>query len=646
MSDIRDISLTAIRRVWDRFCDTGDSDYLRGLPQAVADSWIRSRAYGVNPGLARFPTDERGTQWSDDERLLLELAVPALKACSAELHESSALLVLSSTSGRILYRDGNEWALEAADSINSVPGALSREDASGTNSLGTALHVGAAVAIHTWQHFCEPLWAWSDIGIPVSHPITGERIGAIDIGVYKRPLGTAFGLALTAMAGRVQMQILEWEMKLRQQLLTSWARRRSPDAQASLAVDRHGRIVSATPAAMRLLCLADVTPNGIPLAQLPALSGLETALDGDTPGDRQWTGPGGDKLVEIERVSHNGRWVGAFARIETRSGKPSRAHANWRPRYRFSGLVGRHPAFLAAKQSAERMADTDIPVLLFGETGTGKELFAHAMHAASARADGPFVSVNCGAIPNELIASELFGYEGGAFTGAEARGKRGKFEVADGGTLFLDEITETSAALQVSLLRVLEAAEISPIGSERKRNVDVRIISACNRDPLDALHKGLLRQDLYYRLRGVAIRLPALRERTPDIPDLVRHLSQGRAEFSAEALEMLVRHPWPGNVRELAAVVRSAVALAANGRVEPADLIGILDTSRPSSSAAFDIEAAEADTIERAMREARGNVKMAASLLGLARSTLYRKLVRLKMTRRSEWVSAPSRDDA
>jgi sigma-54 dependent transcriptional regulator, acetoin dehydrogenase operon transcriptional activator AcoR len=196
-----------------------------------------------------------------------------------------------------------------------------------------------------------------------------------------------------------------------------------------------------------------------------------------------------------------------------------------------------------------------LPVFLQGETGTGKELFAHAMPNASPLRDGPFVALNCGAIPPDLIAAELFGYEKGAFTGAALTGKRGKMEFANGGTVFLDEITETSPALQISLLRALQDQVILPVGGEHPVRIEVRVIAASNRNVQDIVRQGALRADLYYRLNGISIVLPPMRERAQDIPALAQYLlSEARLEktLSAEALAVLQQYAWPGNLRECA----------------------------------------------------------------------------------------------
>lgn len=251
-------------------------------------------------------------------------------------------------------------------------------------------------------------------------------------------------------------------------------------------------------------------------------------------------------------------------------------------RYSFEGIIGEAPAMQKVFDVTEKVAQTDASVLLSGETGTGKDLIARAIHYTGPRKERRFVAQNCGALPETLLESELFGHKRGSFTGAHAD-KQGLFELADGGTIFLDEIGETEPGMQVRLLRVLQDGEIRPLGSSETRKVDVRVIAATNRDLKKRVEEGLFREDLYYRLRVVEIELPPLRERASDIPTLAHHFLDAVAErtgrrfagFSNAAMDCLVAYHWPGNVRELANEIERVAALA-----EPEALIGLDDLSQ------------------------------------------------------------------
>jgi DNA-binding NtrC family response regulator len=316
----------------------------------------------------------------------------------------------------------------------------------------------------------------------------------------------------------------------------------------------------------------------------------------------------------------------------------------------FEGIIGRHASMLAIFDVIRRVAPTDATVLITGESGTGKELVAAALHRLSSRGAGRFVPVHCGAIPEELLESEMFGHERGAFTGAVAT-RVGRFKLADRGTIFLDEIGEMSPKLQTKLLRVLEDGRFEPVGSVVTQQVDVRIIAATNRSLEEAVAARQFREDLFYRLRVVPIEMPPLRRRREDIPLLVSGVldqlaAKGlpRFEVSPGAMEVLERYPWPGNVRELRNVLEQMVVLGRPERViETRDLPPHLVATRESGEAAAsmpwqfgpsgidfyrEMEAIEDRIIAQALRLSGGNKKEAARLLRVNRTTLLEKLKR------------------
>ena len=343
---------------------------------------------------------------------------------------------------------------------------------------------------------------------------------------------------------------------------------------------------------------------------------------------------------------------------------------NRRPKYSIASYIGASPAALEVKRQARRVAGTDSTVLLLGETGTGKELLAHAIHAASSRAGRAFVGVNIAAVPDSLLEAEFFGVAAGAYTGADRKGRDGKFRVADGGTLFLDEIGDMPLALQAKLLRALQEQEVEPLGSNQVLRVDVRVIAATSRDLAAMVAAGQFRADLYYRLNVLPIRLPALRERLPDLDalaealldDIARRSGLPLKSLSADALDRLAGHAWPGNIRELRNVLEQAAlmtdepvlqrrdldqALAA-GAVPGAGAAAGLPPAVPAAAAPAPARTAaaagdapppaaikplpeaiaelEARAIRDALAATGGNKLAAARLLGIARATLYEKL--------------------
>ena len=336
----------------------------------------------------------------------------------------------------------------------------------------------------------------------------------------------------------------------------------------------------------------------------------------------------------------------------------------------FADLVGESPAMNLVRRMGERAARSSIPVLITGESGVGKEVIARAVHGSSDRAGRPFVAVNCGAIPEALVESILFGHEKGSFTGATDR-HAGKFQEANGGTLLLDEVSELPLDVQVKLLRVLQEGEVDPVGARRSVKVDVRIISASNRDLARAVSDGVFREDLFYRLNVFPIEAPPLRDRRQDIPALVESfirrfsIEEGRAisGASAETMEMLVGHDWPGNIRQLENAVYRAIVLADSPQLQPYDFPAISGLSPPASAAGASpppslehllapaggpalpgeaapqpvsvldedghlrtLDAIEADLIRLAIERYQGHMSEVARRLGIGRSNLYRKV--------------------
>jgi DNA-binding NtrC family response regulator len=307
------------------------------------------------------------------------------------------------------------------------------------------------------------------------------------------------------------------------------------------------------------------------------------------------------------------------------------------------GIVGRSRVMEEIIQRAERVAETKSTVLITGETGTGKELVARAIHNRSAQRDMPLIRVNCAAIPESLLESELFGHVRGAFTGA-ATTKKGKFALADGGTIFLDEIGTMSPALQSKLLRVLQEREFEPLGSERTEKIDVRVIAATNRDLRQMVAEGKFQEDLFYRLNVIPIELPPLRERRDDIPALVDHFLKKHAQRTGRRIEriddgvlaQLQQYDWPGNVRELENVIERAVVLS-TGPVITARAISVLGSAAPPSSGLpslklrQNIEWVEKETIRRALESARGIKKDAAELMGISQRALSYYLAKYRL---------------
>jgi two-component system response regulator HydG len=336
-------------------------------------------------------------------------------------------------------------------------------------------------------------------------------------------------------------------------------------------------------------------------------------------------------LVKVQRALEKRRLAGEVTVLA----------AEFRERYRFENIIGRSAAIRDVLGRIVRIAPTDATVLITGESGTGKELVAKAIHANSKRADRPFVTVNCAAISETLLESELFGHVRGAFTGAISA-RKGLFEEANGGTFFFDEIAETPPSFQAKLLRAIQEGEIRRLGDSRVFKVDARIIAATNQELQEAIAEKRFRQDLYYRLNVARFILPPLRDRREDVALLVDHFLEKcvrkvgrRAELGEGVLDYLVRYEFIGNVRELENMIEQGVALAENGVIRLEDVIPLDSTSKavkPRSKVMQDvIDEAETEAILEALRDVQGNRERAAELLGLSATTLWRKMKRLRI---------------
>ena len=306
-------------------------------------------------------------------------------------------------------------------------------------------------------------------------------------------------------------------------------------------------------------------------------------------------------------------------------------------RFHFEGIIAKSPKMLKIFDLIKTVAPTNATVLITGETGTGKEVVARAIHHQSHRRDKPFIATSCAALPESLLESELFGYEKGSFTGAGER-KKGKFEAAHKGTLFLDEIGEINANTQVHLLRALEDKKITRIGSNEEILVDVRVITATNKDLKEMIIKGQFREDLYYRLKVVTINIPPLRERKEDILPLANYFlekyaeenSKGTINFSPQVIEFMLHYSWPGNVRELENMIEHGVILCKDNSISLAELPP--DIVQPVQTKEKTIEAVTKNHVIHVLEETKGNITKAAKILGIRRMTLYNKLKKYNLT--------------
>jgi transcriptional regulator of acetoin/glycerol metabolism len=518
--------------------------------------------------------------------------------------------------GQLVFADGDPRLLDAMQDVCFVPGALWSEAATGTNGPGTALALGRPVHVIGAEHFCETWQSWHCAAVPIHEPVHGDVIGVVDLsGSHERvqPLAQRMIAAIArAIENAIAVRLIERKARLLAALADATARH---PGQPVIAIDEARRVVGASPR------LPEFTPGRLWGASAPPVAG-ELA------------------------VRHDGQLIGSCvivdARPHRRIGSGDAASAT---RYRTADLTGSDPRMVEARRLVGVAAGNQLPVFILGESGVGKEVVAQAIHAASARAAGPFIAVNCAAIPRDLVESELFGYVGGAFSGARSAGSPGKIEAASGGTLFLDEVLELGSGQQAALLRVLQEGEVTRVGGIRAQPVDIRVIAATNHDVATALAGGALRRDFYHRLNVLSIALPPLRERGADLAVLIadmltgacRELGRPAVELAPDVFDALRSYAWPGNVRELKNLARRLVATLRGPRIELADLPDELrGPSGPAGATGAGSEATatvEAQLI--AVVQTSRTMSEAAARLGIDRSTLYRQLARYGLRRRN-----------
>jgi PAS domain S-box-containing protein len=637
-----------IALAWQRFVESGVllEDVVR---EVIAASWQRCRRAGVNPYGGKGPllpaSRLEARRRSNAE--LIRLARPFMEDL-LRVVGSGFIVILADAEGYLLEVAGDPQVAQNTRELNFVPGAHWVEETVGTNAIGTALKVKAPLQVWAEEHYCRLHHPWTCSAAPILGP-DGSVSGILNM---TGPCGLvhAHTLGMVVAAARAIENGLRWEkasreLEISHNLLTSTF---SSISEGLLTVDTEGRITQANGAAAELLGLtvAELKDRFLPklmanparliraLEGAPGYSDQESVLL--TPKGRLHctctacpiTGPDGrtEGLVITLRESRS---------VHRLAGRLAGYQAN----FTFDQIVGSSRSLRAALELAKHAADTSLAVLIQGETGTGKEMVAQAIHNASARSRGPFVAINCGALPRELIESELFGYEGGAFTGARKEGRPGKFELADGGTIFLDEVGEMPLEMQVRFLRVLQEKKVVRLGGREEIPVDVRVIAATNRDLAREVARGNFRRDLYYRLNVIEIRLPALRERPEDIPLLARHLlgnlrkrlGKPELELTPEVEAALVAYSWPGNVRELENVLERAAHLA-TGPIRLEHLPGTVTGKEDAREIGLTpLEEAEKEAILNALVLCRGNISRAARQLGIGRATLYRRLQRWRL---------------
>jgi transcriptional regulator of acetoin/glycerol metabolism len=599
----------------------------------IAESWYRSiRQHGLDPAHATPHVQLESHEirlHQQEHQDYLAIASQGVEGLARRLNPAGFAVLLSDHRGITLDARLPGQHSPYADS-GLVIGSCWDESIVGTNGIGTGLAAQQPLIIHRDEHFLTSNFRLSCSVAPLFDP-QGALMGCLNASCLNSD-GPKQAQYLTLQLVSLYARLIE-NASFRQRFgdcvtLTIGVRDGDLGNEQLLALDTRGRVLGANRAAFTALG-RDKPLLGLAIeALLPVtLERLISLTQGGARSAQLVMGEIADTVEILLRLPVAAlKKVTPVSQSATAQGEPTLEH-----------LAGEDPQLRRSVQRLRRVLDRDIALLLTGETGTGKEAFACAIHQASRRASGPFVALNCAAIPESLIESELFGYRAGSFTGANRQGMKGKLQLANGGTLFLDEIGDMPAHLQTRLLRVLAEREIQPLGAETPVALDVQLVCATHRDLPTMVARGDFREDLYYRLNGLTLALPPLRERQDREALIRRVLTQEAGELLVEptpaALARLIAYAWPGNVRQLINVLRCAVALADDGVIDldclPPELTATGNAVLADPPAApLTREQAEARHLHETLMVQGWNVSAAAAVLGLDRSTLYRKIKR------------------
>lgn len=599
-----------------------------GSDPSIARSWLRClEDYHLDPALTVAPTvleHERVLESRDRLHQVLQIADGEMNSLHQQLSGAGHAVLLTDARGVILNCVTAPSERRIFERAGLWLGADWSEAREGTNGIGTCLVERQALTIHQDEHFRGRHTGLTCSASPVFDP-HGDLLAVLDVSSARSDASRQsqfHTMALVNLSAKMIescyfLRCFEHHWLLRFHLQVESV---GLFSEGLLAFDGEGRICAVNQSALNLLGNLRGGLLGQPVerffdCRLDDLLGRATAL-----ASTSWP-----------LRTRDGRQLFASVRGQQARSLPQPVIAPAKT----AQICLLDPALQNDFRRALRVFERDVPLLLNGETGSGKEAFAKAVHQASQRASKPFVALNCASIPESLIESELFGYRGGSFTGARKEGMRGKLQQADGGTLLLDEIGDMPLALQTRLLRVLEERQVVPIGGEAQ-DVDVRVISATHRNLLERVADGSFREDLYYRLNGLEVALPALRERSDkaQLLDFILAEEAGRQNVQLEpaARRLLLDFAWPGNVRQLRNVLRTLVALCEDGWIRVQDLPALVRNApsahpvAPVDNPACLLDDAERQALLAVLEEKRWHMTQVAAQLGISRNTLYRKL--------------------
>lgn len=652
---------------WLHFVDPAHGDKKSLVREVILHSWERCRTLGVAPddkGIHRHLQGEGLAKTLSQHEKLLAVARPFMADLYALVRGTGFVVALTNEDGYILELYSDEGAGETPMTSNFFVGASWHERDAGTNAIGTALMEQKPIQVTGSEHYCRKHHCLTCSAAPLFDP-NDRLIGILDIsGAFQRAHLHTLGMvvaAAKAINAQLRIRMKNHQLAMANKKLISFFNMVS---DGLLILDHDGAITELNPAAERIFGRMRAQLVGSTFSQLLIGDDLKKNCLHLTKSHRELeilldTGSGPCQCLASAEpfVDEHEEATGTFITLRPIKEVQHLVHrySGYSASLQFSDIIGKSQEMQEAIELAKLSAQSASNVLLQGESGTGKEIFAQAIHNQSSRHIAPFIPLNCGAIPRELVGSELFGYEDGAFTGACRGGKPGKFELASGGTLFLDEIGDMPLEQQAVLLRVIQEKRMTRIGGIKVIPVDVRLICATYKNLLEKVREGTFRQDLYYRLNVMSITIPPLRERTSDILPLfeyfIEKLGRDRGHkltVDRDVMHYLYAYPWPGNVRELQNVVERATNLAVSGTITvhqlPAEILG-RQNAMPGLSDSLLQGTGMPQQVGRQQRQGQrkdreknqllhlldtheGNVTRVAKELGVSRKTIYNRMHR------------------
>ncbi|MEK5272115.1 sigma-54-dependent Fis family transcriptional regulator [Aeribacillus sp. FSL K6-8394] len=639
-----------LETLWEMFVERSWEDKISGkIRKNVLDSWSRCQETGVDP--MQLQTKAALTEYELNHLLkgseLYQIAKPIIDNLFYKLKGTRYLITLTDENGCIIYLKGEPYVLREAEKMNFTVGMDWSENAAGTNAIGTCIVTQNPIQIFSAEHFCQGCHPWTCSSAPIIHPFTKEVIGVIDFtGFWEDAQPHTLGLAVST-AQVIEKQLAYVYMKVNNYLIDYFFQCANKWKNDHILVLNHAfYVVKSSEKLMELFNLkhaGDLTENPDFHSLINEMKRMSKfSAKNDISSDlmvRDF------KVLAIEPIHFKGEVAGYMVVLKDNK-KVFRTTARYILKDEpWNDIIGTSDELLTALNKCYKAAPSNVPILLLGESGTGKEKIAKSIHQSSQRRDKPFLAINCGAIPKELIGSELFGYESGTFTGGSKEGKKGKFEEANEGTLFLDEIGEMPLDLQVHLLRVLQEKEIMRLGSSQTIPINVRIIAATNKNLYALCKQGLFREDLFFRLNVVTVNIPPLRERREDIPLIADYFLKKFAKkyareslsIAQETLNYFLEYSWPGNIREMQNVIEYAVIFSDSPVIRIEDLPAYFIENRMSLSINNQlkdlslIEIEEQKVLVRLLEETGWNLSAVAKKMNIARSTLYRKLKKYQL---------------